>query len=189
MLKLLVLSGFLVAAMIAPAAATDAVLDIPHTQAEFTVTHLAVSKVHGQIPLVSGTATFNDAGLPTASSATFDMTGVDSRDANRDKSLKTDYFETDKYPTMTFVEKKVEGTPAAFKMTGDLTLHGVTKSIVLNGKVDNSVVIRGKRHVGYTATTTIDRRDFGIVFAKMLDNQLFAGYEVQIDVETDAAEK
>jgi polyisoprenoid-binding protein YceI len=188
-IKRLLLAGVLASAMIAPAAATDATLDIPHTQAEFTVTHLAVSKVHGQIPLVAGTATFNDAGLPTASNASFDMTNVDSRDPNRDKSLKTDYFETDKFPTMTFVEKKIEGTPAAFKMTGDLTLHGVTKSVVLSGKVDNSVIIKGKRHIGYTATTTIDRRDFGIVFAKMLDNQLFAGYDVQINVETDATEK
>jgi polyisoprenoid-binding protein YceI len=188
-IKRLLLAGVLVVASVAPALAVDATLDIPHTQAEFTVTHLALSKVHGQIPLVVGTVSFNDAGLPTAANATFDMKGVDSRDSNRDNSLRTDYFETDKYPTMTFVEKKIEGTPAAFKMSGDLTLHGVTKPVVFNGKVDNSAVIKGKRHVAYTATTTIDRRDFGIVFAKMLDNQLFAGYEVQIDVETDAAEK
>jgi polyisoprenoid-binding protein YceI len=189
MIKSLLLAGVFGAAMASPVLATDAVLNIPHTQAEFTVTHLAVSKVHGQIPLVSGTVTYNDAGMPTNADATFDMTGVDSRDSNRDNSLRTDYFETAKYPTMTFVEKKVEGTPKAFKMTGDLTLHGVTKSVVLTGNVDNSVMIGGKRHVGYSATTTIDRRDFGIVFAKMLDNQLFAGYDVTIDIETDAVEK
>lgn len=145
--------------------------------------------MHGQLPLVSGTVTFNDAGLPTASSATFDVKDVDTKDENRDKSLRNDYFETDKYPTLTFVEKKIEGTPAAFKMTGDLTLHGVTKSVVLNGKVDNMLVIRGKKHVAYSASTTIDRRDFGIVFAKMLDNQLFAGYDVKIDIACDAGEK
>ncbi len=189
MVKHLFLAGALAAATVAPVAATDAVLDIPHTQAQFTVTHLALSKVRGQIPLVTGTVSFNDVGLPTASNATFDLKAVDTKDENRDKSLRTDYFETDKYPTMTFVEKKIEGTPAAFKMTGDLTLHGVTKSIVLSGKVDNSLVINGKRHVAYSASTTIDRRDFGIVFAKMLDNQLFAGYDVGIDIETDATEK
>jgi polyisoprenoid-binding protein YceI len=179
----------LVTATLAPASATDAVLDVPHTQAEFTVTHLALSKVHGQIPLVSGTLSFNDQNLPTAANATFDVSSVDSKDANRDRSLKTDYFETDKFPTMTFVEKKIEGTATGFKMTGDLTLHGVTKSVVLTGKVDNSLVIRGKKHVAYTATTVIDRRDFGMSFAKLLDNQLFAGNEVTIDIETDATEK
>ena len=188
-MKRFVLAAILAAATIAPAGATDAVLDVPHTQAQFTVTHLALSKVHGQLPLVSGTVSFNDAGLPTASSATFDVKAVDTKDENRDKSLRSDYFETDKFPTLTFVEKKIEGTPAAFKMTGDLTLHGVTKSVVLTGKVDNSLVIRGKRHVAYSASTVIDRRDFGIVFAKMLDNQLFAAYEVTIDIETDATEK
>jgi polyisoprenoid-binding protein YceI len=176
-------------ALTAPALATDATLDPPHTQAEFTVTHLALSKVHGELPLVSGTVTFNDAGLPTASSATFDVAGVDTRDSNRDSSLKNDYFETAKYPTLTFVEKKIDGTPAAFKMTGDLTLHGVTKTVILTGKVDNSAMIRGKKHVAYTASTVIDRRDFGIVFAKMLDNNLFAGNEVTIDIEADATEK
>jgi polyisoprenoid-binding protein YceI len=188
-IKRLLLAATIAVSSVAPALAVDATLDIPHTQAEFTVTHLAVSKVHGEIPLVAGTVSFNDAGLPTAANATFDMKGIDSRDSNRDNSLRTDYFETDKYPTMTFVEKKIEGTPAAFKMTGDLTLHGVTKSVVLTGKVDNSLVIRGKRHVGYSASTSIDRRDFGIVFAKMLDNQLIAGYQVDITIETDAAEK
>jgi polyisoprenoid-binding protein YceI len=188
-MKRLVLAAAFAAAMTAPAFATDATLDVPHTQAQFTVTHLALSKVHGQMPLVSGSVTFNDTGLPTASQATFDVKGVDSKDENRDKSLREDYLETAKYPTMTFVEKKVEGSPSAFKMTGDLTLHGVTKSVVLNGKVDGSAVVRGKKHFAYTATTVIDRRDFGIVFAKMLDNALFAGNEVTIDIEADATEK
>jgi polyisoprenoid-binding protein YceI len=188
-IKRFVLAGVLAAAMVTPALATDAVLQVPHTQAQFTVTHLALSRVHGQIPLISGTATFNDAGLPTASSATFDMKNVNSNDVNRDNSLRQDYLETDKFPTMTFVEKKIEGTPAAFKMTGDLTLHGITKSVVLTGKVVNTLVTKGKRNFAYSATTTIDRRDFGIVFAKMLDNQLLAGYPVEIDIDTDAAEK
>jgi polyisoprenoid-binding protein YceI len=181
-------TGALACSLASPAMATNATLDQAHTQAQFTVTHLALSKVHGQLPLISGTVTFNDAGLPTASTATFDANDVATNDQNRDKSLREDYLETAKFPTVTFVEKRIEGTPAAFKMTGDLTIHGVTKSVVLNGSVDNSLVVRGKRHVAYSAHTVVDRRDFGIVFAKMLDNQLFAGYDVTIDIEADAAE-
>jgi polyisoprenoid-binding protein YceI len=188
-MKILVLSGILAAAMIAPALATDGVLDPVHTQAQFTVTHLALSKVHGTLPLVSGTVSFNDAGLPANANATFSVKDVATGDDNRDKSLKTDYFEADKFPTLTFVEKKVEGTPAAFKVTGDMTLHGITKSVVMTGDVDGVQTIRGKKNVGYTLHTVIDRRDFGIVFAKMLDNNLFAGNEVTIDVETAAVEK
>jgi polyisoprenoid-binding protein YceI len=184
-----VLAGVLAAAMIAPAGATDAAFDAVHTQSTFTVTHLALSKVHGLIPLASSSLSFNDAGLPTACTATFDVTALNSGDTNRDNSLKKDYLEADKFPTMTFVEKKIEGTPAAFKMTGDLTLHGVTKSVVLSGSVDNSLVIKGKRNVAYSAHTVIDRRDFGIVFFKIVDNQLIAGYDVTIDIETDAIEK
>jgi polyisoprenoid-binding protein YceI len=168
-MKILVLSGILAAAMIAPALATDGVLDPVHTQAQFTVTHLA--------------------GLPANANATFSVKDVATGDDNRDKSLKTDYFEADKFPTLTFVEKKVEGTPAAFKVTGDMTLHGITKSVVMTGDVDGVQTIRGKKNVGYTLHTVIDRRDFGIVFAKMLDNNLFAGNEVTIDVETAAVEK
>ena len=189
MIKRSFLVAALVAGVAAPAFATEGVLDAAHTQAQFTVTHLALSKVHGQLPLVSGTVTFGDTGLPTASTATFDVKGVDSKDERRDASLRRDYFETDKYPTLTFVEKKVEGTPAAFKVTGDLTLHGVTKPIVLNGKVDNVLTINGKKHVAYTLNGTFDRRDYGIAFAKILDNQLLAGYEVDLSIEADAGEK
>ena len=179
----------LVAATVGPVAAAEGTLEVPHTQAQFTVTHLALSKVHGQLPLISGTVTFNDAGLPTATTATFDVKGVDSKDERRDASLRRDYFEVEKYPTLTFVERKIEGTPAAFKMTGDMTLHGVTKPIVLNGKVENVLTINGKKHVAYSATGAFDRRDFGIVFAKFLDNQLLAGYDVTLTIEADAGEK
>ena len=188
-MKVLVLSGVLMAAMIAPALATDAALDVPHTQAQFTVTHLALSKVRGTVPLISGTVSFNDAGMPSDANATFDVKGVSTGDDNRDKSLRNQYFETDKYPTLTFVEKKIEGTPAAFKVTGDMTLHGITKSVVLTGDVDGIQTIRGKREVGYTLHTVIDRRDFGIVFAGMLDNTLIAGDNVTIDIEAAAVEK
>jgi polyisoprenoid-binding protein YceI len=79
MIQRLVLAVLIGAATVAPALATDAVLEIPHTQAVFTVTHLALSKVHGQVPLISGTVSYNDAGLPTASTATFNVKAVDTK--------------------------------------------------------------------------------------------------------------
>ena len=172
----------------APAFAADFTMDKPHTQAEFVVTHLALSKVHGQIPLVTGTATLGPNDLPTAVNATFDVTGLDTHDETRDKSLRDQYFEATKFPTITFVERSATGTKTAFKLIGDLTIHGVTKRVSLDAQIDGTAVVKGKRHIAYTAATTIDRRDFGINFAPVLNGALFAGDEVTINIETDLAE-
>jgi polyisoprenoid-binding protein YceI len=172
-----------------PASAADFVLDKPHTQAEFVAVHLAVSQVHGQIPLISGTATIGANELPTAINASFDVTNLESNDPNRNKSLTGSYFEAAKYPTITFVETQAKGTPAAFALTGNLTIHGVTKLVTLKSQVVGSAVIKGKRQIGYTATTTIDRRDFGMTFGPLLDGSLIVGYPVTINIETDAIEQ
>ena len=171
-----------------PVLAADFTLDKAHTQAEFTVTHLSLSKVHGQIPLASGTATVGTNELPTAINATFDLTGVDTQNDRRDKDLRENYFEVAKYPTMTFVETGTKGKADGFTMTGDLTIHGVTKAVTLQSKLDGTAVLRGKRHFAYSGTTTIDRRDFGMTFGPLLDNALIAGYEVTIGIETDVVE-
>lgn len=179
----------LLALLVAPAAATDFALDKAHTQADFAVTHLGLGKVRGQIPLISGTLTTGANGLPATASATFDVTAIQTNDENRDRSLREKFFETAAYPTISFVERKATGTAANFQLTGDLTIHGVTKSVTLAGKLDGNAVIRGKQNVAFSATATIDRRDFGMTFGPVLDNQLIAGYEVTLDIEVTAIEK
>jgi len=171
------------------ARAADYVFDPVHTTGNFTVTHLTISKVHGQIPIATGVPQVLSVGandLPTAGTIIFDVTRLDSGDDRRDQSLKTQYLEAAKFPTMTFAIRKVDGTPQAFTMTGDLTLHGVTKSVTLKGSVVGAAMLRGKRQIGYTATTTIDRRDFGITFGPLLDGSLIAGNDVDIDIEAAA---
>jgi len=189
MVRTALTSMLLLASLSVPAGATDFVLDKPHTQAEFIAVHLAISQVHGQIPLASGTATIGANELPTAINATFDVTALDTHDENRDKTLRTSYFETDKDPTVTFVERSAKVTPAAFTLTGDLTIHGVTKTVTLAAKVVGSGIIRGKQQIGYTGTTTIDRRDFGMSFGPMLNGALVVGNQVTINIETDAVEQ
>lgn len=187
----LILAGALCAASLTPLRAATLALDPVHTQAEFTVLHLAISKVHGQIPLTSGTVTTGPNNVPTAATATFDVRALDSHDSNRDKSLKSaDFLDSEKYPTMTFVAKKIEGTPANFTMTGDLSMHGVTKPLTLKGQVMGTLTERGKRHVAYTASGSIDRRDWGMdVLKSVPGGNLIAGTEVTIEVEADGIEK
>ncbi len=189
MIRLTLTVAALLLSLSVPVSAADFVLDKPHTQAEFVAVHLAVSQVHGQIPLVSGTATIGPNDLPTALNATFDVTAVATNDANRDKSLRDSYFEATKYPTITFVETQAKGTPAAFTLTGNLTIHGVTKPVTLKSSMVGSAVIKGKKQIGYTGTTTIDRRDFGMTFGPLLDGSLIVGYPVTINIETDAIEE
>ncbi len=178
----------LVAAVAAPATAADYQLDKAHTQAEFVATHLEFSKVRGQVPLTSGTMTVGADNLPTAAMATFDMSALDSHDANRDASLRDKYLDTAKYPTITFVERTITGTAKSFTMTGDLTMHGVTKPVTLTGSLDGTATIRGKAQVAYSATGTIDRRDFGMSFGPLLDGQLIVGYNVAINLEVVAVQ-
>ena len=178
----------LLAAVCAPVSAAEFTLEKPHTQAEFVVTHLALSKVHGQIPLASGTATIGPDGMPTAVNASFDLANFGTGNDRRDTDLRNNYFEVAKYPALTFVEKSAKGKPSAFVMTGDLTIHGVTKTVNIATKLDNTLVSKGKRHFAYSGTVTFDRRDFGITFGPLLDGNLIAGNEVTVNFEADAAE-
>ena len=188
MIRLPIATGLLLLFTCAPAFATDFTLEKAHTQAEFVVTHLALSKVHGQIPLATGTATIADNGLPSAINASFDLTAFGTGNGNRDADLRDHYFEVAKYPTITFVEKSVKGSPKAFTLTGDLTIHGVTKPVNIATTLDATAVVKGKKHYAYSGTTTIDRRDFGMTFGPLLDGNLIAGDEVTINFETDAQE-
>ena len=185
-MRTILATALLLAFFAAPASAADYVLDKPHTQAQFTVVHLGFSKVNGLIPLISGTMTVGPNNLPTAATATFDVTNLETYDANRNASLRDRYFEADKYPTITFVERKITGTPENFVMTGDLTIHGVTKSVVL--KVDLlgfGPGMMGAQLSGWDATTTIDRTDFGVNGPAMLGKALGNEVAITISIEAD----
>lgn len=192
MLRRSIAAAALVAALAAPVLAADYAVDPAHTQAEFTVTHLAISHVRGQIPLVSGTVVIGANELPTAINATLSVKDIDTHDAGRDKDMRSpDWFDTDKYPTMTFVAKKISGTPQSFTVTGDLTFHGVTKPVTLAAKEEGRMTDqRGRTHIGYTATTTVDRRDWGLNWGKTTPGgALIAGNDVSINLNVEAVSK
>jgi len=145
-------------------------LDPPHSSAQFSVRHLGVSTVRGAFTKVSGTVKYDTSDVTKSSiQATIDATSVDTRVEMRDNDLRSpNYLDVKKYPTITFQSKKVEAFGAEkLKVTGDLTIHGVTKEVVLD--VDGpSAPIKdpwGNQRMGASATTKINRMDFGVAGA------------------------
>lgn len=185
------LAAAFVAALGAPAFAADYTIDPNHTQANFTVTHLTISNVSGKIPVTGGAVVANDALLPTSITTTLSVKDLNTESADRDAELRSaQWFDVEKYPTMTFASKSITGTPQAFTAIGELTLHGVTKQVTLAGKLLGKIVdSRGRAHVGYTATTTIDRRDFGLTFAGAPGGNLIAGYDVSVNINVETVAK
>jgi len=186
------LAAALVAALAAPALAADYAIDPNHTQATFTVTHLAISRVNGKIPVTGGTISLGGNGLPSAISVTLSAKDLDTNSADRDRDLRGgDWFEVEKYPTMTFVSKSVSGTPQSFTVNGDLTMHGVTKPVTLNAKeIGKMTDARGRTHVGYSASATLDRRDWGLNWGRTTPGgSLIAGNDVTIDINAEAVSK
>jgi polyisoprenoid-binding protein YceI len=144
-------------------------LDPPHSSAQFSVRHLGVSTVRGAFTKVSGTVQYDPANPGKSSiQATIETASVDTRVEMRDNDLRSPRFlDAQKYPTITFVSKKVEAAGAGqLKVTGDLTIHGVTKEVVLD--VDGLAAPikdpmgKDRMRMGASATTKINRNDFGV---------------------------
>jgi polyisoprenoid-binding protein YceI len=186
------LAAALVAGLAVPALAADYAVDSNHTQATFTVTHLAISRVTGKVPVAAGSVTLGSTDIPTAISVTLSAKDIDTQSADRDKDLRlADWFDVEKFPTMTFVSKTITGSPQAFSITGDLTMHGVTKPVTLTAKeLGKMTDARNRTHVGYSASATLDRRDWGLNWGKTSPaGALIAGYEITIDLNVEIVSK
>jgi polyisoprenoid-binding protein YceI len=173
------------------AAASTWKIDPSHSAAHFAIKHLVVSTVRGDMGPVSGTLQL-DENDPTKSTvtATVDATAINTRDAKRDEHLRSpDFLDTGKYPTVTFTSTKVEAAgDGTYKVTGDLTLRGVSKPVVLTVTGSPTPVKDpfGNTKLGGSATTRIDRQDFGIAWSKSLDaGGLVVGNEVDITIDLE----
>jgi polyisoprenoid-binding protein YceI len=142
-------------------------IDPNHTAAQFSVRHMGISTVRGAFTKVSGTTQYDPSNPnKTLVDATIDAASVDTRVTMRDNDLRSsNYFDVEKYPTITFKSKSVQtaGT-GKLKIIGDLTIHGTTKEVVLDVDGPSAPVTdpRGNSHVGASASTTVNRNDFGV---------------------------
>jgi polyisoprenoid-binding protein YceI len=149
-------------------------IDSAHSVAQFAVTHMMISTVHGEFGKTTGTIEYDGKSVASLMvDATIDAASITTRNEYRDNDLKSDhFFDVAKYPTLTFKSKKVvPGTGGAFQLVGDLTLHGVTKEVTLDVAGPSKIVkgMKGESRVAATATTKINRQDFGVKWNAAMD--------------------
>jgi polyisoprenoid-binding protein YceI len=160
-------------------------IDPAHTAAQFAVRHMGISTVRGEFKKVSGSASYDPAdSSKTLLEATIDTTTIDTRVDMRDNDLRSpNFLDVQKYPTITFKSKKAESAGSGkLKITGDLTIHGVTREVVLDVDGPTAPVKdpRGNYHAGASATTAVNRKDFGVNGAPGM-----VGDEISITIDAE----
>ncbi|BDC51334.1 polyisoprenoid-binding protein [Bryobacterales bacterium F-183] len=185
----------LAAAAVVSASAATYTIDTSHSSAGFKVRHLMISNVKGEFTKTTGTVTFDPKNLAASSvDATIDVSTISTREERRDAHLKSpDFFDVAKFPTMTFKSTKFEAAGAGkYKVTGNLTLHGVTKPVVLelSNVTPETKGMQGETRIGGQATTKINRKDFGLTWSKTMDGGgAVVGDEVDITLDLELVKK
>ena len=185
----------LLAALAAPAFAQSSwEIDPAHSNVQFGVRHMMISTVHGKFTKFTATATGDEKDPAHAGvQASIDVASIDTGDEKRDAHLKSpDFFDAEKFSTITFKSTKVEAAgDRRYKLHGDLTMHGVTKPVVLDVEATAEVKgMRGETRAGARATTKVNRKDFGISWSKSMDGGgVVVGDEVEVTIDVEAVKK
>ncbi len=182
----------LAAPRLADAAAWE--IDASHSAVSFSVRHLMVSNVRGELGKVSGTINIDDKDITKSTvEATIEVAAINTRDAKRDEHLRSpDFLDVAKFPSITFKSTKVEKAGAGLKVTGNLTLHGVTKEVVLSVEGPMPAVKDpwGNTKSGFTATAKLNRKDFGVTWNKTIDGGgMVVGDELSVTIDLEVAAK
>ncbi len=164
-------------------------IDGAHSAATFAVRHFGVATVRGSFTKITGTILIDDKEISNSSvDVSIDATTVNTQNEGRDKHLRSaDFFDVEKFPAMTFKSRKVERAGAGrLRITGDFTLHGVTKEVVLDveGPTPPFNMGRGIKR-GASATTRINRRDYGLVWGNLVEGVAAVGDEVSITIDLE----
>jgi polyisoprenoid-binding protein YceI len=175
--------------MMAQAQSTWAI-DPAHSQAEFTIRHMGISNVRGRFTNITGAIVMDEKDLAKSSvNATVDTTTVDTGVAQRDTHLKSgDFFDVTKFPAMSFAGGSVVQDGDDYVVKGNLTLHGVTKPVVLHMDAPGKEQLGpdNKLHRGFTASANVHRQDFGLFWNGTLksgDSMLADDVKITLDIE------
>src|SRR3974377_2197341 len=169
-------------------------IDPAHSTAQFTVRHLGISNVTGNFTKVSGSVALNDKDITQSQvSASIDVSSVDTRVEMRDKDLKSpNFFDVEKYPTIEFKSKRVGNSGGKLQLIGALTIHGTTHEVTLDvdGPTPEISDPWGNTRRGFSATTTINRKDFNLTYNSLLKTGgAVVGHTVKIQIEVEIVKK
>ncbi|WP_041577888.1 YceI family protein [Bdellovibrio bacteriovorus] len=169
-------------------------IDPMHSSANFTIKHMMIAKVHGGFEKLTGSLSLDSSDITRSSiEAVIDASSINTREAQRDTHLKSaDFFDVEKYPTLNFKSTKVEKDGDDLKVTGDLTIHGITKEVVLavEGPTAEMKDPYGNIKIGISATTKIKRKDFGLSWNAALEaGGVLVGDDVSISLDVQFAKQ
>jgi polyisoprenoid-binding protein YceI len=169
-------------------------VDPSHTHVAFGVKHLMISTVRGRFTDVTGTAIYDEA-QPARSrvEVRVGVASIDTREPQRDAHLRSaDFFDADRFSEITFTSTRLEGDPSGeFTLVGDLTIHGVTREVVLAGAAEGRTTDPwGGERLGFSATGKIDRSAFGLTWNQALEaGGVLVGDEVKLTLDVELVRK
>jgi polyisoprenoid-binding protein YceI len=169
-------------------------IDTAHSTVGFSVRHMTVSNVSGAFTAFTGSVDVDPADPASAKvQAEIDTASVNTGNEKRDAHLRNeDFFDAPKNPKITFVSKKIEKAGEGLKMTGDLTMHGVTKEVTLDVEAPSDAITdqKGNQRRGVSATGKLDRKEFGLNWSKTLDSGgLVVGNEIKLKIDLELISK
>ena len=164
-------------------------IDPSHTSVEFLVRHMMLAKVRGRFTDVSGSFAVPEGGtLPADIDVRIGVSSIDTREEQRDTHLKSaDFLDAERFASIDFKGTQVEGSGENFKVHGTLTIHGVSRPVVLDAAFEGRAADPwGNSRIGFTAHTTISRRDFGLTWNQALETGgVLVGDEVRIELNVE----
>lgn len=168
-------------------------IDPAHTTVEFSAKHLMITTVKGRFADVEGEIVISDADPSKSSvSATLKSASIDTRTSQRDDHLRSaDFLDAANYPEITFRSTRITGDKSEFKVTGDLTIRGVTREVTLDATNEGSTKDPwGGDRIAFSATTKIDRRDFGLTWNQAIEaGGVLVGNDVKISIDVQAVKQ
>jgi polyisoprenoid-binding protein YceI len=190
-----VISAIIVLATISAFAQTSTwFIDPAHSTAHFTVRHMGISNVTGSFTKVSGSAAFDDKDITKSQvKALIDASSVDTRVEMRDKDLRSpNFFEVEKYPTIEFISTHIAKNGDKLQLIGDLTIHGTKREVTLDvdGLSPEITDSMGNARRGFSATTSINRKDFNLTYNNLLKTgEAVVGENVKIQIDVEFVKK